>query len=121
VSFLQAYGLAFAQQMKNKDIPEGGSKAVLLIDTLSSNLESRDFIMRKSVKAFTDSILDLLVKTDVSKKHVIDRWGAPEWLYLGPDEQVLNEDIIWVVEHAGRRGHPAPSTFMSSKPVCGAK
>jgi NAD-specific glutamate dehydrogenase len=26
-------GLSYAQQMKNKDIPEGGSKAVLLMNT----------------------------------------------------------------------------------------
>jgi hypothetical protein len=28
----ECYGLAFAQQLKNKDIPEGGSKAVNLVD-----------------------------------------------------------------------------------------
>ena len=27
----ECYGLAYAQQLKNKDIPEGGSKAVNLI------------------------------------------------------------------------------------------
>lgn len=34
--FDECYGLAFAQQLKNKDIPEGGSKAVLLVDTTHS-------------------------------------------------------------------------------------
>jgi glutamate dehydrogenase len=29
----QCYGLALAQQLKNKDIPEGGSKAVVLIQS----------------------------------------------------------------------------------------
>ena len=30
--YREAYSLAFAQQLKNKDIPEGGSKGVLLIE-----------------------------------------------------------------------------------------
>jgi glutamate dehydrogenase len=33
--FDEVYGLSFAQQLKNKDIPEGGSKAVVLIDSPS--------------------------------------------------------------------------------------
>lgn len=56
----ECYGLAFAQQLKNKDIPEGGSKAVNLINTVGMN-SGKFFVMRKSVKAFTDTILDLIV------------------------------------------------------------
>ena len=49
--FDEAYGLAFAQQLKNKDIPEGGSKAVVLVDTLSHvAYKGKDFDKRKAVK-----------------------------------------------------------------------
>lgn len=44
--------------------------------------------MRKGVKAFSDSLLDLLVKTDETDRYVKDLWGRQELLYLGPDEQV---------------------------------
>jgi hypothetical protein len=40
----------FAQQLKNKDIPEGGSKAVTLIDTNGLSQAGKNFVMRKSVK-----------------------------------------------------------------------
>ena len=43
----------------------------------------------------------------------------PEVLYLGPDEQVLPEDINWIVQRAAKRGYRNPSAFMSSKPKAG--
>jgi glutamate dehydrogenase len=115
----ECYGLAFAQQLKNKDIPEGGSKAVCLIDTNDLVHGSRDFVMRKSVKAFTDSILDLVVQTKETKSDIVDYYGKPEVLYLGPDENVNPEDINWIVQQAARRGYDTPAAFMSSKARAG--
>ena len=48
--FDEAYGLAFAQQLKNKDIPEGGSKCVVLVDTASNLHRGKVFAKRKAVK-----------------------------------------------------------------------
>jgi glutamate dehydrogenase len=84
----ECYGLAYAQQMKNKDIPEGGSKGVVLIDTVGMSTKGKDFVMRKAVKAFTDTILDLIVDTAETKREIVDFVGKKEVLYLGPDEQV---------------------------------
>ena len=84
----ECYGLAYAQQLKNKDIPEGGSKAVVLIDTVGMSSIGRNFVMRKSVKAFVDTILDLIVDTDETRKEIVSFVGKKEVLYLGPDEQV---------------------------------
>eukprot|EP00301_Raphidiophrys_heterophryoidea_P006508 c12622_g2_i2.p1 GENE.c12622_g2_i2~~c12622_g2_i2.p1 ORF type:complete len:1051 (+),score=340.05 c12622_g2_i2:118-3270(+) len=111
----EVYNLAFAQQLKNKDIPEGGSKCVLLIDTIGMNHDNKHQTMRKSVKAFTDSLLDMIVRTPGREQCMVDLLNVPEHLYLGPDEQVLPEDISWIVNRAANRGLPAPSTFMSSK------
>jgi len=115
----ECYGLSFAQQMKNKDIPEGGSKCVALVDTVGMSQQNKNFVMRKSVKAFSDSILDLIVDTPETNERVLDYYGKPEVLYLGPDEQVLPEDIDWIVQRAAKRGYRNPSSFMSSKPKAG--
>ncbi|EEC49283.1 predicted protein [Phaeodactylum tricornutum CCAP 1055/1] len=115
----ECYGLAFAQQLKNKDIPEGGSKAVCLINTNGMSDSGKNFVMRKSVKAFTDSILDLIVETDETRKNIVDLFGKKEVLYLGPDEQVIPDDINWVIKRAGMRGYQTPAAFMSSKPRAG--
>mmetsp|Transcript_37560 Transcript_37560/g.76812 ORF Transcript_37560/g.76812 Transcript_37560/m.76812 type:complete len:1078 (-) Transcript_37560:99-3332(-) len=115
----ECYGLAFAQQLKNKDIPEGGSKAVVLIDNIGMSETGKDFVMRKSVKAFTDTILDLIVDTEETREEVVDFVGKKEVLYLGPDEQVIPEDINWVIKRAKQRGYDTPAAFMSSKPRAG--
>jgi glutamate dehydrogenase len=115
----ECYGLAFAQQLKNKDIPEGGSKAVNLIDTNDLTRASRDYVMRKAVKGFTDTILDLVVDTPETQECIVDYLGKKEVLYLGPDEQVIPEDINWIIQQAARRGYTTPAAFMSSKPRAG--
>lgn len=115
----ECYGLAFAQQLKNKDIPEGGSKAVNLINCNGLTEEAKQFVMRKSVKAFANTILDLVVETEETKKNVVDFLQKKEVLYLGPDEQVTVEDINWIVQRAAKRGYGTPSAFMSSKPRAG--
>ena len=86
--FDECYGLAYAQQLKNKDIPEGGSKAVVLVDSVGMSSIGKGFVMRKSVKAFVDTILDLIVDTPETRKEIVDYYGKKEVLYLGPDEQV---------------------------------
>lgn len=75
--------------------------------------------MRKSVKAFTDTMLDLIVETEETQQFVVDRLGRPEVLYLGPDEQVIPSDIEWIVKRAAERGYNTPAAFMSSKPRAG--
>ena len=98
----EAYDLAYAQQLKNKDIPEGGSKAVVLVEA-NAKVEA-------PVKAFVDGVLDLL----------LDRTGgATDLIYLGPDENISPALIDWVVNRADHRGYPQPSAFMSSKPGAG--
>jgi glutamate dehydrogenase len=111
----EVYNLSHAQQLKNKDIPEGGSKAVVLVNTPVIPQQARLFAMRKSVKAFVDSLLDLTVGDSV--KTLVDFYGKDELIYLGPDEQVIPADIEWIVHRAAERGYPIPDAFMSSKKV----
>ncbi|GLD95977.1 hypothetical protein PINS_up004655 [Pythium insidiosum] len=118
----EAYNLAFAQQLKNKDIPEGGSKAVVLCDPIVGpigDIAPRDFIIRKSVKAFSDALLDLNT-TDVEvKNNITDYYGKDELIYLGPDENIIPDDIVWMTKRAAYRGYPIPRAFISSKPDAG--
>eukprot|EP01038_Epipyxis_sp_PR26KG_P010640 gene10640-14290_t len=115
--FDEAYNLSYAQQLKNKDIPEGGAKAVILVNTPIISSNSRFFAMRKSVKSFSDSLLDLIVKDSVVD--LVDFYGKDELIYLGPDEQVIPSDIEWIVNRAAQRGYPIPAAFMSSKKDAG--
>jgi hypothetical protein len=48
--------------------------------------------MRKCVRAFTDAMLDLIVKDSV--KNLVDLYGKDELIYLGPDEQVTRSPYL---------------------------
>jgi glutamate dehydrogenase len=115
----EVYGLSYAQQLKNKDIPEGGSKGVVLLNSPAIPEPQRNFAVRKSIKAFTDSILDLIVEDEIFSKNIVDHLGKSELIYLGPDEQVVPGDIDWIIQRAEQRGYPIPAAFMSSKQGAG--
>lgn len=108
--FDEAYRLAAAQQLKNKDIAEGGAKAVVVLRPgVDTERAGRDFI---------DGLLDITANAASASPP----GKAPqefEHLYLGPDENVSNGFIDWVVSRAEQRGYPKPNTLMSSKPVDG--
>lgn len=110
--FDEVYGLSYAQQMKNKDIPEGGSKAVLVLKPGAS----RD----QAVKGSINALLDLLVSEDESHEgrsdEQVDYYGKEDIIYLGPDENMTDDLIVWITEHAARRGYRYARAFMSSKP-----
>ncbi len=110
----ECYGLSWAQQLKNKDIPEGGSKAVCLVNTPRlESLEARYQASRTALRASVDAILDLTVSE--STKNMKDFFGKDEVIFLGPDEQVVPSDCDWICHRAGQRGYPMPMAFMSSK------
>ncbi len=109
--FDEVYGLSWAQQLKNKDIPEGGAKAAILLDPGAT--------VDRCVKAFVNSLLDLIVQVPEVKKLIVDRFGRDELIYLGPDENITPAHIEWIVDRARRRGYSMPTAFMSSKPNAG--
>lgn len=98
--FQEAYSLARAQHLKNKDIPEGGAKAAVLVSPGSDHSFCG--------KCFADTLLDLTVAS-----------SDQDLIYLGPDENVSSALIEWIAERAALRGHPLPASFMSSKPGAG--
>lgn len=109
--FDEVYGLSWAQQLKNKDIPEGGAKAAILLHHEADTT--------RCVKSFVDSLLDLITDDPAVKRRIHDRWGRQELIYLGPDENITPAHIEWIVSRARVRKYALPDAFMSSKPGAG--
>jgi len=112
--FDEVAGLSYAQQMKNKDIPEGGAKAVLLLSPGADK--------ETAAIGAVDSILNLITaKPDTGKldPSIIDYLGKEEYIYLGPDENLTNDLIDAFIQHATRKGYRYANAFMSSKPKAG--
>lgn len=104
----EVYGLSFAQQLKNKDIPEGGAKAAIVLEPPAETT--------RCVKAFVDGILDLITPEPGTRRQVVDLLGFDEFIYLGPDENITPAHIEWIVDRAAIRRYPLANAFMSSKP-----
>jgi glutamate dehydrogenase len=108
--FDENYGLANTQQRKNKDIPEGGAKGVILLDV---NHQDK---ARVAFEKYIDSIIDLLVPPTSPgiKDPIVDLYGKEEILFMGPDENTA--DLVdWATEHARTRGAPWWKSFFTGK------
>ncbi|KAF2115576.1 NAD-specific glutamate dehydrogenase [Lophiotrema nucula] len=108
--FDENYNLANTQQRKNKDIPEGGSKGVVLLDYKHQDKA------RTAFEKYIDSILDLLLKPSSPgiKDPIVDLYGKEEILFMGPDENTA--DLVdWATEHARFRGAPWWKSFFTGK------
>jgi len=102
--FDENYNLAFTQQMKNKDIPEGGSKGTVLPSfELKGNPEV-------CFKKYIDSLLDLLL----ADPDVVDYYGREEILFMGPDEGTA-DFMDWAALHARSRGARFWKAFTTGK------
>jgi glutamate dehydrogenase len=102
--FQENYNLASTQQKKNKDIPEGGSKGTILLFLGSQNEEEIAF------KSYIDGIIDLIMPGE----EVLDLYGKPEILFLGPDERTA-ELMNWAALYAKRRKYPFWKAFTTGK------
>jgi len=108
--FDENYNLANTQQRKNKDIPEGGSKGVILLDV---NHQDK---ARVAFEKYIDSIIDLLIPpaSPGIKDPIVDLYGQEEILFMGPDENTA--DLVdWATEHARKRGAPWWKSFFTGK------
>lgn len=149
--FTECYNLAYTQQKKNKDIPEGGAKGVILLEPYERlqmeeeidryelenievdphQIEERLNIFRKeqkleflyqSQRSFVESFVTLLNCEPDGKlraQHIVDYYQKPEYIYLGPDERMYNEMIVWIANYAKRYGYKPGASFMTSKPGAG--
>ncbi len=104
--FDENYNLAYTQQKKNKDIPEGGSKGTILL-----NWGYQDYA-EPAFKKYIDGLLDLILPD----KNIVDHYGKPIILFLGPDEGTA-ELMAWAAERAKTRGYRYWRAFSTGKPV----
>lgn len=143
--FSECYNLAYTQQKKNKDIPEGGAKGVILLEPYdpieeeiyrqelagAKDIEEKITAFRQqqklesllqSQRSYIESFVTILNCDPDGKlrpKDIVDYYQKPEYIYLGPDENMSNEMIVWISNYAKYYHYKPGSSFMSSKPGAG--
>ncbi|MDP2915580.1 MAG: NAD-glutamate dehydrogenase [Candidatus Aminicenantes bacterium] len=104
--FDENYNLAWTQQRKNKDLPEGGSKGTILLNWGYMDKAHACF------KKYVDGLLDLILPNAA----IVDTYGKPVILFLGPDEWTA--DLMeWAAQRGRQRGYAFWRAFSTGKPV----
>jgi len=149
--FAECYNLAYTQNKKNKDIPEGGAKGVIFLEPLewiatemkiykkemqeqevdpesikerlaTYQKEQKIEYLHQTQRSYIESFLTLINCEPDGKlkaKHVVDYWNKPEYIYLGPDENMHNEMIEWIAHFSKMYDYKPGGAFISSKPGAG--
>ncbi len=104
--FDENYNLAFTQQKKNKDIPEGGSKGTILLDLGYQDMGEKAF------EKYVDGLLDVIQPDE----KIIDYLGREEILFLGPDEGTADV-MSWASQRARKRDYKFWQSFSTGKPL----
>lgn len=118
--FREVYVLAHTQHLKNKDIYEGGSKMVVLLD--AANVDDQELVTQRLYKlqfGFSNAFLDIFV-TEAGKAkepRVVDYYGEDEPIELGPDENMHDVMIEMIARQSLKRGYLLGIGIMSSKRI----
>jgi len=121
--FRENFVLAHTQHLKNKDIYEGGSKLVLLLDASdlqrSGERELENWRLYKLQYGVTNAFLDIFVTENGVAKlpAVVDYYREDEPIELGPDENMHDSMIENIARLSKRRGYLLGIGIMSSKEV----
>ncbi|HXE95118.1 MAG TPA: NAD-glutamate dehydrogenase domain-containing protein, partial [Dongiaceae bacterium] len=118
--FREVYVLANTQQLKNKDIYEGGSKLAVVLD--ASDLEqvgseAENFRLYKLQYGIANAFLDIFITENgkARDRRVVDYYGDDEPIEIGPDENMHDGMIEAIAALSKRRGYILGVGIMSSK------
>eukprot|EP01105_Mastigella_eilhardi_P026940 TRINITY_DN7_c0_g1_i2.p2 TRINITY_DN7_c0_g1~~TRINITY_DN7_c0_g1_i2.p2 ORF type:complete len:945 (+),score=356.57 TRINITY_DN7_c0_g1_i2:116-2950(+) len=151
--FTENYNLAYTQQKKNKDIPEGGSKSICFLYPNEELPHEREIVRKElegagmpadkikealaqwtkeqtmeylyyNQRCFLNTFLKLIIwDFEAGKltygKDIVDYLNLPEYLYLGPDENMHDCQIQWLAKEAVRLGYYSKGAFISGKEPAG--
>lgn len=109
--FQENYNLAYTQLLKNKDIPEGGSKGTILVSTRTGAGFSNESRVR-FFKQYVDAMLDVILP---NQPQVRDNLKQEEIIFLGPDENTAGEFPKIGALHGKGRGYLWWKSFTTGK------
>lgn len=111
------------EAMFRREMEEEGTPLRILEEKLKIfRREHKQAYLFASQRSFIQSLMTLINCDEEGRlkaDSVIDHYGRPEYIYLGPDENMLNEMIIWIANYSIQCGYKPGQSFMSSKPGAG--
>ncbi|MCY3974234.1 MAG: NAD-glutamate dehydrogenase [Simkaniaceae bacterium] len=91
-----------------------------IVETFRKN--QRTEYLYQAQRAFISALIMIInCRKDGTLKEegVVDYFGKPEYLYLGPDENMYDEMIEWIARYGKERGYMTGAALISGKPGSG--
>jgi len=107
--FQETFNLAFTQNLKNKDIPEFGSKGTILLNPESQTEGTISF------QRYVSAVLDLIIPAAEPENAIVNNYGRDEALFFGPDEGTAGV-MEWAALYSKKRGYKYWRAFTTGKP-----
>jgi len=115
--FREVFVLAHTQHLKNKDIYEGGSKMITLLNpTDGDDNQSIMFKTQRSICAAFVSLINYDKRGKLKDKNIVDYLAYKEIIEIGPDERMLDIMIVWISAYAAKVGYTLGTGLISGKP-----
>jgi len=120
--FRENFVLAHTQHLKNKDIYEGGSKLVVILDVSDLRAREREMETWRLYKlqfGIINAFLDIFVTENgvARDPRVLDYYREDEPIELGPDENMHDSMIETIARLSQKRGYLLGIGIISSKKV----
>jgi glutamate dehydrogenase len=115
---LTSESLIFEKEMRNANIET--AEIQTRIDTFQHEQKTEYLYQtqRSYIEALT-TIVNCEPDGRLRARHIVDYWKRPEYLYLGPDENMHDVMIEWIAEYSKRHQYRPGSSFISGKPSVG--
>ncbi len=84
--------------------------------------EQRIKFLHQVQRSFVESLLTIInchADGILRASKIVDYWQRPEYLYLGPDENMHDEMIQWIADLSEKYNYKPGGAFISSKPLVG--
>ena len=118
--FREGFVLAHTQHLKNKDIYEGGSKMIMLLNVApSADFKPALWTAQRAVCEAFVSLINYDENGKLKDKNIVDYLGRKEIIEIGPDENMFDDMIVWMGTYAEKAGYTLGSGLISGKPDSG--
>ena len=78
--------------------------------------------LHQAQRSFIESLITIIncdADGTIRAKYIVDYWKKPEYIYLGPDENMHDDTIDWIAQFSKKYNYKPGSAFITSKPRVG--
>lgn len=124
IIFLKPFSRIDAEsQVLHKELERSKVDSKVIEKTIVSFREEQKLeYLYQAQRAFVESLLTIVnCESDgkIRARNIVDYWKRPEYLYLGPDENMHDSMITWIANYSKKHQYKPGAAFISSKPLTG--